>query len=281
MDWRQRLARKMTPEQIVGALNSRWTSVELERVVEWYHKDHPGGFSLAPLALALGKNRQQVARVARHLGLTQIGRAHSDSARANISRAAVGRWRIRPHPRGMAGKKHGHDACAKMSAAQTERGRQGLQHLQLHPMTQARRTQLSALAVARLTNGQNPYSRAKRGRRADLGETFFRSAWEANYARYLNLLVRTKAIVSWQYEARTFWFEKIRRGVRSYTPDFLIQRPNGTEYFVEVKGWMDAKSKTKLKRMKKYHPSVEVQLVGQKAYTEISRKLGGAISGWE
>jgi hypothetical protein len=44
---------------------------------------------------------------------------------------------------------------------------------------------------------------------------------------------------------------------------------------------MDAKSKTKLKRMAKYHPAVDLRVIDAKAYREIDRKLGGAIPNWE
>jgi hypothetical protein len=125
------------------------------------------------------------------------------------------------------------------------------------------------------------YSRCKHGKREDLGDQHFRSSWEANYARFLNLLISQKQIEKWEYEADTFWFEKIRRGVRSYTPDFKVWEPNGTIYYVELKGWMDAKSKTKLKRMAKYHPKIDLRLVDAKAYKEIDKKLGGAIPNWE
>ncbi len=120
----------------------------------------------------------------------------------------------------------------------------------------------------------------KQGRRKDLGKYYFRSAWEANYARYLNFLVRTKFIDKWEYEPDTFWFEAIRRGTRSYLPDFKVYKDGGF-YYVEVKGWMDAKSKTKLKRMKKYHPNVEVRVVREKEYRDIEKRYGNSIVGWE
>jgi len=109
---------------------------------------------------------------------------------------------------------------------------------------------------------------------------FFRSAWEANYARYLNWLQSRGDIERWEYEPETFWFEAIKRGVRSYTPDFKVFEKGGF-YFVEVKGWLDPKSKTKLKRMKKYHPGVNVVLFGQADYKSLSRQLGGVIPNWE
>ncbi len=106
---------------------------------------------------------------------------------------------------------------------------------------------------------------------------FFRSLWEVNYALYLDFLIKQKQILSWKYESTTFWFEAIRRGVRSYKPDFEVELNNGEIEFHEVKGWMDSKSKTKLKRMAKYHPNIKIVLIDKKPYMEILKKLSGLI----
>lgn len=125
------------------------------------------------------------------------------------------------------------------------------------------------------------YSRGSQGRREDLDNVYFRSKWEANYARYLNLLKEKGQVFKWEFEPDTFWFEKIKRGVRSYTPDFKIwDKADGEFYYVEVKGWMDAKSKTKLKRMKKYHPEVKLVLFDADDYKDL-KKWKRVIYGWE
>ena len=69
---------------------------------------------------------------------------------------------------------------------------------------------------------------------------YFRSSWEYYYAM----------------------FQAIKRGVRSYLPDFCITHLNGSEEWSEVKGFLDTKSKTKMKRMAKYYPEVNIRLVG-------------------
>ena len=128
----------------------------------------------------------------------------------------------------------------------------------------------------------NPYTKVRQGRRADIGDQFFRSGWEANFARYLNLLQKNGDIHRWEYEPDTFWFEAIRRGVRSYKPDFKIWDVTDSEpYYYEVKGWMDAKSKTKLKRMAKYHPDVKIILFGKKEYNSLRKNLSKVIPNWE
>jgi len=123
---------------------------------------------------------------------------------------------------------------------------------------------------------------AKAGWRT-IGDTkkYFRSRWEANYARYLQWLVKQGQILSWEHEPHTFWFEKIKRGVRSYLPDFKVTELNGGVVWHEVKGYMDAKSKTKLKRMKIYHPDEKLLVIAAKEYKEIQAKVSGLIIGWE
>jgi hypothetical protein len=128
----------------------------------------------------------------------------------------------------------------------------------------------------------NPYINVKQGRRADLEDRFFRSSWEANFARYLNLLQKNGDIHHWEYESETFWFEAIKRGVRSYKPDFKVWDTEESEpYYYEVKGYMDAKSKTKLKRMAKYYPAVKIIVFGRGEYNDLRKKLSRVIPGWE
>ena len=126
------------------------------------------------------------------------------------------------------------------------------------------------------------HTRSKGGHREDLGGMFFRSSWEANYARYLNLLVKMKVVQSWEFEPETFWFHKIKRGVRSYLLDFKVFYTGDTKpSYVEIKGWMDKKSRTKIARFKKYYPQHRLEVVGAKEYYSLQRKWSSAIPNWE
>jgi hypothetical protein len=69
--------------------------------------------------------------------------------------------------------------------------------------------------------------------------------------------------------------------VRSYLPDFLVVENDGSEAFHEVKGWMDPKSKTKIARMGRYHPSVRLVVIGKRQYAEIRSKVAALVPGWE
>lgn len=124
------------------------------------------------------------------------------------------------------------------------------------------------------------HKRSNGGRREDLDNVYFRSSWEANYARYLNWLKSVGVIASWLYEPQVFEFP-VKRGNTSYTPDFKVTSIDGSYSWHEVKGWMDAASKTKLKRMAKFYPSEEVIIIGKKEYYEIARAIKNALPGWE
>jgi hypothetical protein len=90
---------------------------------------------------------------------------------------------------------------------------------------------------------------------------FFRSTWEYYYCLFLQKLKIEKKILDYDHEPQGFWFEGIKRGVRSYLPDFRVKHLNGTYEFVETKGYMDSKSQTKIKRMAKYHPHIKLRIV--------------------
>ena len=84
-------------------------------------------------------------------------------------------------------------------------------------------------------------------------------------------------IKDWEYEADVFIFDQIKFGTRSYRPDFKIWNNNGIFEYHEIKGYMDSKSKTKLKRMAKYYPQVKLILVDRSFYTDLVRKLGKVL----
>ena len=116
-----------------------------------------------------------------------------------------------------------------------------------------------------------------------MGGQYFRSRWEANYARYLNLLVITKqGILKWEYEPDTFEFERIKRGTRFYTPDFKIFLTEGTFEYHEVKGWEHPKGQTAIKRFHKYYPQFKLIIIDHDWFSQAKRDgLNALIEGWE
>jgi hypothetical protein len=189
-------------------------------------------------------------------------------------------WKHTPHPRGATGLVHTDETKRQQSARSKANWADPDAIFNSEAFRQAKSDRMSARMAGH--RNERVYSRGKAGRRADLNDQFFRSSWEANYARYLNFLISNGKIYRWEYEADTFWFEAIKRGTRSYTPDFKIwTRADSDPYYVEIKGWMDQKSRTRAARMKKYYPGVRIVLVEAPQYRAIARTIGGVLSAWE
>ncbi len=180
----------------------------------------------------------------------------------------------RGHP--MLGRRQSEESRRKMSEGQRNRTPEEQEEIT--------RKQLET----RMRNG-NPYRAPERPKASwkaawrEIGgkRCFFRSAWEANYARYLQLLKAAGNISDWLHEPETFWFKGIKRGCVSYLPDFKVDRPDGSIEYHEVKGWMDDRSKTKIARMAKYFPEVRLIVVDGKAYRRLARQVSPLIPGWE
>jgi hypothetical protein len=129
-----------------------------------------------------------------------------------------------------------------------------------------------------LNYGVGSFPNVQRGEyECSKGSVYFRSKWEANYALYLDFLVKQGEIKEWEYEADVFIFDQIKFGTRSYRPDFKVWNNNGSFEYHEIKGYMDPKSKTKLRRMGKYYPEVKLILVERSFYTDLVRKLGKVL----
>ena len=99
------------------------------------------------------------------------------------------------------------------------------------------------------------FARTKKGIRKDVHPTYsFRSATEANMARIFPYLK-----VKWKYEERAFTFDGYKSKPHLYIMDFELlgkkKLPDGLKTgWIEVKGYMDAPSRNKLRRYKKCYP---------------------------
>lgn len=132
--------------------------------------------------------------------------------------------------------------------------------------------------MAKVLPFKSQFGKAQGGRRADLNDQYFRSSWEANYARFLNMCK-----IPWEYETKTYLFEKktfifqgkiqrlngVTRGSRRYICDFYLPR---SDELIEIKGYMDPQSKTKLTRMARYFPEVKLTVVGKEFFQEVCKK---------
>lgn len=100
--------------------------------------------------------------------------------------------------------------------------------------------------------------------RKDL-DCYFRSNWEANFARICNYEKR-----NWEYEPTTF---RLSSG-KGYTPDFLVE---GTYYEIKGKWWPGAKEKF---NDFKNEYSCKIELIDSIIYKELRQKYKSIIQ-WE
>jgi len=112
-------------------------------------------------------------------------------------------------------------------------------------------------------------------------DIFFRSGWERNWAVYLQWQKEQGMIKDWEYEPERFYFidnstDPPRALGNGYLPDFKVTRLNDKPYYDELKGYKQGK--IKLKRMKKYHPTVEINLIEAKEYNETKKKIGKMLN---
>lgn len=195
----------------------------------------------------------------------------TEEQRKIISERAKKRIAEKGHPKGMLGKTHSDENKLKFAESFKKMWNDKNHIIHSKEYKEKRAKQQSESMIQRLKNNpQNQYSRVKKGKITIDDKTFFaRSSWEANVAAYLQYLKESELIRDWEHEAEEYRFEAIKRGVMSYLPDFKVTRLNGSFYLIEVKGYMDEKSKTKLNRMKKYYPDIFIDLIEAKRYKQL------------
>jgi hypothetical protein len=148
--------------------------------------------------------------------------------------------------------------------------------------------------------------RSKGGKREDLGGMYFRSAMEANVARVFEALKARAVILSWEHEPRVYSFTEFgyKRGPWAYTPDFSVSwnpifvnratwantLPGARPWTVnltdcleifEVKGREVGSDRSKMRRMRKHYPEIQLTLIGAVEYRAMAGFWKTIINGWE
>lgn len=134
----------------------------------------------------------------------------------------------------------------------------------------------------------------------------YRSKAEANFAAYLDWLRSIREIQDWAYEPVEFWFTPnpppvrkgkrkratawnnpahlgltgISRGRTTAVLDFSVTTNQGPGYYIEVKGYLDKRSKTLLDRVRRYFPGMRVDVVDSKQMRALARQVGEIVPGW-
>jgi hypothetical protein len=285
-----------------------WTPLEEAIIRQWYEDHGDGPLEIELLAEYLQRSPASIHMKSGALGLSLprgqrkkskrgedgltdnqrrrlpvYGETGSEALHKGLSQAARDRIVKYGHPRGMLGKQHNDEAKKEMSEASFRMHASRTEDQKEEIQERIRATNMERYSVPAYVNivaAEYTHTRGRGGRRADLENTYFRSSWEANYARYLNLLLSRGEIKSWEYEPHIFRFDGVKRAPLSYTPDFRVVDKDGVVAWHEVKGWMDSKSRSRLKRMAKFYPEERVIIIAKEEYKEIA-KWSALIDGWE
>lgn len=227
----------------------------------------------------VGRKRPAQALVMKHLhAIGKLGRTTPAQRKAMSERQK--NWIAENgHPRGALGHRHSPESLSKMGDAARRTWKMKTQkqkQARTVKMLETRLARYGSLSPDRKRGTWKAAWRTIGGKRK-----FYRSRWEANYARFLEWRRERGEVADWSHEPETFWFKGIKRGCVSYLPDFRVTMPDGAVEYHEVKGWMDAASKTKIKRMKKYHPSVVLVVIDSKSYRSLDKLLKNTVPEWE
>ena len=273
-------------------LAEKWTSDQLATLRSAYEAAGGHFVNIRDLGERLGKTEDAIYIKAGRLGLTNRKRGlpadmrknrpmfDNDAERRQYQSQQRKEWlAANGHPKGMAGKSHSEKTKACLAIQTRDRWL-------FMPESKRSDMILKGLKTKR-ANGTPIAQQGARGtwkvgwREFGGVRKYYRSRWEANYGRYLEWLRTQGQIASWEHEPDTFWFENIKRGVRSYLPDFKVTEIGGSHAYHEVKGWMDSRSKTTIKRFRKYYPNETLIVVDKTTYAAIERNMSRMIGGWE
>ena len=219
--------------------NHRWSPAEDQELRTYYATCLAGKFEISEISLRLGRSYAGVACRAGELGLLCLNYRPTDGQRKRMSVSQKNRLAI-SHP--SKGRKFGPmPQCHKDKISQGDRRAFAAQRIlgtgQFSDRERRRKSEaMSRLQASRILHGKYQGGQYKHGPREDLGNTCFKSSWEANFARVLNLKVSRGELLSWEYEPDVFTVS-INGRVLRYIPDFKLAEPGSHVFrYVEVKG---------------------------------------------
>lgn len=270
--------------------NCVFTDDEKQLIIAWY-QSHPNEMDLSELSSIMGRQKTSISRFACKCGLTNRSRDRTaisiDKWRSSYQEYLNSEYyksQVLPkhrelllsylhnnHPKGMLGKHHTEDVCSRISKAVSERFANMTDEEKKRISDKQRRTRMARKPYS---STEKTHSRGRGGKRDDIGK-YFRSSWEANTARVMSF-----ENIRWEFEPKRFIFPDDGSGVLSYCPDFYLA---SCDMWVEVKGWMDEKSVTRLKKFEKYYPdeSRKLVIIGEQEYRKMESIYSPQIPLWE
>ena len=173
------------------------------------------------------------------------------------------------HPRGYLGHKHDKNARNKISESS--------KRTWLDPNSkfnsESFRQNVSDRMFKYRTNGviKSKSNRKEVSTVIDWTKYVFKSSWEYEVAIRLQKLKTNGDIISWEYEPDRFIFNDIKKGIRSYCPDFKVTTPNCV-FYIEVKGWKSEIGMKRLSMFKERYPNIKLYLIDETEYKNVISK---------
>jgi len=271
-----------------------FTDIEKQIIKDYYMKN-PDAIDLDVLSKKINRQKTSICRYANKIGISNNSRPMTEEKLKNYKEKLsdyynsdyfknVVRKKLsetakktmgnsETHPRGMLGKHHTDETKRKMSKSHIELAANMSKEEKSIRARKSLETKIKNNIIT--STSENSYSRTKSGKRKDLNNQFFRSSWESNIARLLNY-----NYIEWKYEFKRFYFDESVNGVASYQPDFYLPE---FDKWIEVKGWMDEKSKIRLQLFKDQYPEEfsKLILIDEDFYNELRDEISPFIDNWE
>lgn len=226
---------------------------------------------LDELASIMGRTKQFICRQAKYSGLTDRENIPklSKEERERISKMRKTYYLSHEHPRGYLGHKHDKNARNKISESS--------KRTWLDPNSrfnsESFRQNVSDRMFKYRTDGviKSKSNRKEVSTVIDWTKYVFKSSWEYEVAIRLQKLKTNGDIISWEYEPDRFIFNDIKKGIRSYCPDFKVTTPNCV-FYIEVKGWKSEIGMKRLSMFKERYPNIKLYLIDETEYKNVISK---------
>lgn len=254
---------------VVKKMN-RWTE-EDDKVLKEKYISYKMANDLDILATELGRTKPFICRKARALGLTDKENiVMSEKARKKISDNTKHYIKEKGHPKGFLGHTHSKETREKLSYASKKNWSNPDSIVNSDSFRQRMSDNLHNMKM----NGKISSFSIRGDHKAIIGnkEYIFKSSWEVEIAKRLQSLVDQSYILEWKYESKHFNFDDMKRGTRSYCPDFEVVLTNKEYLYIEVKGWKMPMSMKRIEMFRKRYPKVRFYLIDEKEYGKIISK---------
>ena len=273
----QYVHRKLSKLGVINKMNI-FSDAEKKKLISIYSLGFKRGDGvLEKLAKELHRTKQFLCRQAKKLGLTNKNRICNERLCSLISENSKKYIATHGHTRGMLGKHHSAEFRDMISMCNKNKWASF--------SDDKKKEILLKRALARKGLNRRTNCSWKAGYRTIGGlKEFYRSKWEANYARYLQELKKAGIILSWEHEPDNFIMFTKEGKPTSYIPDFTVIRlVDGKKYYNyhEVKGWVDDRSKYKIDEFKKRYGDCFLNVIYANEYKKIEKEVASKIEEWE